>query len=110
MTIAHPRTIRRERSGVTARARINVVIATTFVVLAASLLATAPAHAAPGDLDPSFSGDGIVLTGFGGEIDVSLTGSIIAQRTGRLADTCDPPWTWSRSSWRFQRPSGAGAG
>ena len=69
MTIAHPRTIRRERSGVTARARINVVIATTFVLLAASLLASAPAHAAPGDLDPSFSGDGIVLTGFGGEID-----------------------------------------
>jgi uncharacterized delta-60 repeat protein len=82
MTIAHPRTIRRERSGVTARARINVVIATTFVVLAASLLAIVPAHAAPGDLDPSFSGDGIVLTGFGGEID---GGSAVAlQADGKI--------------------------
>src|SRR5918995_2792303 len=56
MTIAHPRTIRRERSGVTARARIKVVIATTLVVLAASLLAIAPAQAGPGDLDLTFTG------------------------------------------------------
>jgi hypothetical protein len=49
--------------------RIRALSATTTVVLAASLLASAPAHASPGDLDRSFSGDGIVLTGFGGEID-----------------------------------------
>ena len=39
--------------------------ATTLVVLAASLLATVPAHAAPGDLDASFSGDGKQTTDFG---------------------------------------------
>jgi uncharacterized delta-60 repeat protein len=44
------------------------LIAATLLVVAASLL-SAPAQAAPGDLDQSFSGDGIVLTGFGGEID-----------------------------------------
>ena len=39
--------------------------ATTLVVLAASLLATVPAQAAPGDLDASFSGDGKQTTDFG---------------------------------------------
>jgi uncharacterized delta-60 repeat protein len=40
------------------------------IVLAATLLVVvSPAQAAPGDPDPSFSGDGIVLTGFGSEID-----------------------------------------
>jgi uncharacterized delta-60 repeat protein len=37
-----------------------------LVVFAASLLATASAHAAPGDLDPTFSGDGLQTTDFGG--------------------------------------------
>jgi uncharacterized delta-60 repeat protein len=38
------------------------------IILAAGLVAfAAPAQAAPGDLDRSFSGDGIVLTAFGGE-------------------------------------------
>jgi uncharacterized delta-60 repeat protein len=82
MTIAHPQSSRREGSGVTACARISVLTATMFVVLAASLLAIAPAQAAPGDLDPSFSGDGILLTGFGGEID---GGSAVAlQADGKI--------------------------
>src|ERR687889_2760305 len=52
------------------------------VGLAASLLSITPAQAAPGDLDPSFSGDGVVLTGFGGESD---GGSAVAvQADGKI--------------------------
>jgi uncharacterized delta-60 repeat protein len=52
------------------------------LALLASLLAVAPAQAVPGGLDPGFSGDGIVLTGFGGEIDA---GSAVAlQADGRI--------------------------
>ena len=46
---------------------IRSTAAATFVILAAGLLATAPAPAAPGDLDVSFSGDGRQLTDFGSE-------------------------------------------
>ena len=58
-------------------------LAGNSLVLSAVLLAVgAPAQAAPGDLDPSFSGDGIVLTGFGGEID---GGSAVAlQADGKI--------------------------
>jgi hypothetical protein len=38
-----------------------------LVVLAASLPAIAPAQAAPGDLDPTFTGDGLEATSFGKE-------------------------------------------
>jgi uncharacterized delta-60 repeat protein len=46
--------------------RIQAFTGTTLVVFATSLLATAPAEAAPGDLDPTFSGDGKQTTDFGG--------------------------------------------
>jgi uncharacterized delta-60 repeat protein len=66
----------RERRTARACARACVV------GLAAGLLAITPAQAAPGDLDPSFSGDGIVLTGFGGESD---GGSAVAvQADGKI--------------------------
>jgi uncharacterized delta-60 repeat protein len=45
--------------------RTGAFTATTLVVLAASLLASPTAQAAPGDLDPTFSGDGRELTNFG---------------------------------------------
>jgi uncharacterized delta-60 repeat protein len=62
--------------------RLSALSATTLVVLAASLLAAAPVQAAPGDPDGSFSGDGIMLTGFGGEID---GGSAVAlQADGKI--------------------------
>ena len=54
--------------------------ATTLVVLAASLLQTAPAQAAPGDLDSSFSGDGR-RSHFGG--DESGSG-VAVQADGKL--------------------------
>jgi uncharacterized delta-60 repeat protein len=54
---------------------------TTFVVLAASLLASAPAQAAPGDLDLTFSDDGVQITDFGG----AESGSGVAvQADGRI--------------------------
>jgi uncharacterized delta-60 repeat protein len=61
--------------------RIRAFTATAFVVLAASLLATVPAQAAPGDLDPTFSGDGKELT----SIRVSAYGNAVAiQSDGRI--------------------------
>ena len=60
--------------------RIEAFTATVFVVLAASLLVIAPAQAAPGDLDVSFSGDGTLVTDFG-----DVTGPDIAiQDDGRI--------------------------
>jgi uncharacterized delta-60 repeat protein len=46
--------------------RFRASTARTLVLVSASLLATAPAQAAPGDLDPTFSGDGKAVTDFGG--------------------------------------------
>jgi uncharacterized delta-60 repeat protein len=46
--------------------RIGAFTASTLVVLAASLPATPAAQAVPGDLDPTFSGDGRQTTDFGG--------------------------------------------
>ena len=68
------RGVHRDGFGITARhcacTCIRAFNATSSVLLATGLLAVVtPAQAAPGDLDPSFSGDGIVLTGFGGDID-----------------------------------------
>ena len=54
--------------------RVPAFTVTAFVVLAASLLATVPAQAAPGDLDPTFSGDGKELT----SIRVSAYGNGVA--------------------------------
>src|SRR5687767_7996960 len=51
------------------RRTARVLTCACVVGFVASLLAITPAQAAPGDLDGSFSGDGIVLTGFGGETD-----------------------------------------
>lgn len=83
-TARRPRTCRQRRAvsaRLYARAGIRVHIA-SLVGLIASLVAIAPAQAAPGDLDPSFSGDGIVLTGFGGDID---GGSAVAvQADGKI--------------------------
>ena len=45
--------------------RNRTLTATTLVVLVAGLFAAAPAQAAPGDLDPTFSGDGKQLATFG---------------------------------------------
>ena len=45
--------------------RIRAFIAATGPRPTAGLLATAPAQAAPGDLDPIFSGDGKETTNFG---------------------------------------------
>jgi uncharacterized delta-60 repeat protein len=93
MIIAHPRSTRRQGSGVTARAcvyaRIKVFTATTFVILAAGLLVTAPALAAPGDLDASFSEDGRQITDFGawdrGEgVAIQVDGKIVV--AGRTVD------------------------
>ena len=73
MNSAQRRSIRRRRASVTARrfaqGCIRELTGASLVALAASLLAIAPAQAAPGSLDPSFSDDGILLTGFGGESD-----------------------------------------
>ena len=55
--------------------RIRAFPTALLVVFAASLLATASAHAAPGDLDPTFSGDGLQTTDFdggGGGADVAV--------------------------------------
>ena len=61
--------------------RIKTLTAITFVVLAASLLATAPAQAAPGELDASFGGDGRQTTDFGG----SAGGAAVAiQSDGKI--------------------------
>jgi uncharacterized delta-60 repeat protein len=70
------------KARVLAFARLKVSAA-ALLVLATSLLATAPAQAAPGDLDASFSGDGKQTTDFaGGEAasDVALQadGKIVA--------------------------------
>ena len=46
--------------------RTRAFTTTMLAVLGAGLLASAPAQAAPGDLDPTFSGDGKVVTDFGG--------------------------------------------
>jgi uncharacterized delta-60 repeat protein len=86
MTTAQRRSIGRRRPTVTARlcahACLRALRGASLVGLAASLLAIAPAQAAPGDLDPSFSGDGIVLTGFGGDVD---GGSAVAlQADGKM--------------------------
>jgi uncharacterized delta-60 repeat protein len=69
MSPASPR--RRASESGAARAPSGFARARAFsaAALVTSLLAAAPAQATPGDLDPTFSGDGIVLTGFGGEID-----------------------------------------
>ena len=53
------RTTQRRRTG-------GGVTATTFVILAASLLAIATAQASPGELDASFGGDGRQTADFGG--------------------------------------------
>jgi Domain of unknown function (DUF5122) beta-propeller len=71
------------KARVLAFARVKVSTATALLVLATSLLATAPATAAPGDLDQTFSGDGNETTDFaGGEAasDVALQadGKIVA--------------------------------
>jgi uncharacterized delta-60 repeat protein len=63
--------------------RIKAFTATAFVVLAASLLATVPAQAAPGDLDPTFSGDGKELTSirvsaYGNDVAIQSDGKIVA--------------------------------
>ena len=46
--------------------RFRACAARTLALLSASMLATAPAGATPGDLDPTFSGDGRQTTDFGG--------------------------------------------
>jgi len=61
--------------------------ATTLAFLAASLLTTAPVQAAPGDLDGSFSGDGIALTGFGGESDGGAAVAVQVDRKIVIAGT-----------------------
>jgi uncharacterized delta-60 repeat protein len=74
---------RRVTARVSACACTRAFTATSSITLAMGLFAfVAPAQAAPGDLDPSFSGDGIVLTGFGGEVD---GGSAVAlQADGKM--------------------------
>jgi uncharacterized delta-60 repeat protein len=62
--------------------RIWAFTATAIVVLAASSLAVAPAHATPGDLDPTFSGDGKATTDFGGGGDYG--GDVAAQADGKI--------------------------
>jgi uncharacterized delta-60 repeat protein len=62
--------------------RIWALIATMLVTLAASLLVTAAAQAAPGDLDPTFSGDGRELTNigvsdYGRDIAIQADGKIV---------------------------------
>lgn len=71
------------RSSCDTMTRIKAFTATAFVVLAASLLATVPAQAAPGDLDPTFSGDGKQLTSirvsaYGNGVAIQSDGKIVA--------------------------------
>ena len=64
----------------TSAAPLKAFTATTLVVLAAGLLVVAPAQAAAGDLDISFSGDGTLVTDFG-----DVTGPDVAiQDDGRI--------------------------
>jgi uncharacterized delta-60 repeat protein len=65
----------------TRRSRARALSATTFGVLAASLLAITPAQAAPGDLDASFSGDGRQITDFGGG---EGAGRVVVQGDGKI--------------------------
>lgn len=64
--LPRPRSRRRlgRRGWRSAYRAFRAVTATTLVVLAASLLASALAQAAPGDLDPTFSGDGMQTADF----------------------------------------------
>jgi uncharacterized delta-60 repeat protein len=56
-------------AGPNRRAAARTVGRFASLAVLVALAVVAPAQAAPGNLDPSFSGDGIVLTGWGGEPD-----------------------------------------
>lgn len=101
----------RESYGIKARvlafARIKLSTATALLVLATSLLVTAPAQAAPGDLDPTFSADGKQTTNFGKE---AFASGVALQGDGRIVvagtafDTfCEDIWCSTPAEFALAR-------
>jgi uncharacterized delta-60 repeat protein len=78
-----------------------------LVVLAASLPAIAPAQAAPGDLDPTFTGDGLEATSFGKEafgsgVALQTDGKIVVAGTA-FYTVCEDIWCSSPSEFALAR-------
>jgi uncharacterized delta-60 repeat protein len=89
--------------------RNKTMTATTLVFLVTGLIvaAAAPAQAAPGDLDPLFSGDGKVTTSFGQE---ELGSGVALQPDGKIVTVgtsfytvCDDIWCSSLAQFALDR-------
>lgn len=78
-----------------------------LVVLAASLPAIAPAQAAPGDLDPTFTGDGLEATSFGKDafgsgVALQTDGKIVVAGTA-FYTVCEDIWCSAPSEFALAR-------
>jgi uncharacterized delta-60 repeat protein len=90
------------------RRSVGAFTAAALVVLAASLLATVPAQAAPGDLDQGFSGDGKSTTtdfgkqAFGSGVALQADGKIVVAGTS-FYTVCEDIWCSSPAEFALAR-------